>query len=192
MRFAGWILTAAWLTAGAAGSWFLWSYADAPGGDAGAAEWPREAGLSLDRVRPTVVLFVHPRCACTRASLNELARVLSARSGRASLRALFYRPIRAGAGWERGELWDDAARLGFEPRSDPGGRTAASFGARTSGFVAIYAPSGRALYRGGVTLARGHEGDNMGAAAVADALDGRAGTKEGPVFGCLLRRAGGI
>src|SRR5713101_1730239 len=48
-------------------------YAGTPG-RAGSphANWPATCRLSLDCNRPTLLMFAHPRCPCTRASLGEL------------------------------------------------------------------------------------------------------------------------
>src|SRR5712671_5581051 len=56
-------------------------YKSTPGEMAEApARWPQ--GTRLQRVagRPTLVMFAHPKCACTRASLAELNRLAAERS----------------------------------------------------------------------------------------------------------------
>ena len=61
------------------------------------------------------------------------------------------------------------------------------FHAETSGQTALYDATGNLLFSGGITSARGHEGDNDGRAAVVSLLtsDG-AEERETPVFGCPL------
>src|SRR5438105_15392716 len=42
--------------------------------------WPEGTRLVRAGDRPTLVMFAHPRCACTRASIAELNRLASERS----------------------------------------------------------------------------------------------------------------
>ena len=52
----------------------MWS-ASRPGGDPEApARWPEASALVRNADGPTLVLFAHPKCPCTDASLAELAR----------------------------------------------------------------------------------------------------------------------
>jgi hypothetical protein len=142
--------------------------------------------VTLATEKPTLIVFIHPRCACTRATLGELSWILT-RAGRSvAAHALIYRPLKAAGGWERTDLWHTAAALGVEVLADPDGEQARRFGAATSGTVVVYAPTGGLLYRGGITGERGHEGDNAGRRAVLDAVAGRPGLDRGPAFGCLL------
>ena len=56
----------------------------------------------------------------------------------------------------------------------------------TSGHALLFDRDGRLLFRGGITPARGHEGDNFGASAIAARLAGRPARAEAPVFGCPI------
>jgi hypothetical protein len=100
----------------------------------------------------------------------------------------FFAPAGSSPGWERTDLWDQAAALpGVRPIRDEGGRYARLFGARTSGQVLVFDPGARLVFSGGITAGRGHGGDNVGRAAVLALLAGReAGTATAPVFGCPL------
>jgi hypothetical protein len=70
---------------------------------------------------------------------------------------------------------------------DIGGVEACRFGAVTSGAVMLFDPAGVCKYAGGVTMARGHEGDNAGRLAVAGILRGEVdATPSLPAFGCRL------
>src|SRR5690349_5971168 len=39
--------------------------------------WPTGTHCRLAANKPTLVMFVHPRCPCSRASMNELATLMS-------------------------------------------------------------------------------------------------------------------
>jgi len=69
---------------------------------------------------------------------------------------------------------------------DEDGAEAARFGAATSGTVALYR-DGKLLFNGGITPARGHEGDSFGKERLVSLLTtGKADRNDAPVFGCSL------
>jgi hypothetical protein len=186
LRLAG----VAWVVALGIGFTILWRYESTPG-DArlAAARWPSDSALERTPDRETLVLFAHPRCACTRASLAEL-RGLLPRLPRA-LRAyvVFLVPDGVAEGWESSDLWQTAAAIpGVDVRVDREGRESERFGATTSGATLLYDPEGRLLFSGGLTATRGHQGDSFGQHRILALLgDGQADRNTSPVFGCALR-----
>ena len=90
----------------------LRAYAETPGRPAIAdATWPAGANVARDAHTPVLLLFLHPHCPCSRATLGELARLLARVQAPLATFALFYRPADAEAGWERTDLWDSAAAI---------------------------------------------------------------------------------
>src|SRR5688572_17630282 len=72
------LLIAAWAVGVGAGIWVLWAYANRPGpAGAAAASWPADSALRPDPSRPTMIMFIHPECPCSRASIEELNRLLA-------------------------------------------------------------------------------------------------------------------
>jgi hypothetical protein len=182
-------VAALWLVGTAFGLSRLWVYESSPG--EGARErpaWPAAAAVARPPDRCTLLLFAHPRCPCTGASLAGLEAIVTAARGRAAVYVFFFAPEGAPAGWERTRLWDAAAVLpGVTPLRDEGGRQARLFGARTSGQVLVYDCEGRLAYSGGITPARGHAGDSAGRDAVVALLNGsRPEQTAAPVYGCPL------
>jgi hypothetical protein len=171
---------------------FLWQrYELVPGRPAAVpGAWPRAVAPE----RPTLLLFAHPQCPCTRATLEQLSSVLARAPRATSLRVLFERPEGCPPGWERTAIWRQAEQIpGAEVSVDPDGREARRFGVTTSGHVLLYDRSGRRLYSGGITSARGQAGENAASAALGQALrDGRAAGREYPVFGCALAAPAGL
>jgi hypothetical protein len=168
----------------------LWAFADTPGPPAAAAAtWPAGAGLTRDARGPILVLFLHPKCACSRATISELARLLATAPAPSAIYALVYRPADAAAGWERTDLWDSVAAIhGVRVFTDVGGAQARAFGAFVSGQTLLYSATGSLLFSGGITYARAHEGDNPGRTALRSILSGRhPAVTRTPVFGCFLR-----
>jgi hypothetical protein len=182
-------LGALWLGAVAAGFAWLGSYNNRPGIPANApARWPADTQIARDTRHPTLVMLVHPRCTCSRASLGELAELVARARHRPTTVVLMVRPAGVSGDWEQTDLWQSAAHIpGVTVVRDDGGVEAERFGTRASGQTLLYDTDGRLLFSGGITGARGHPGDNAGRAAILALLDReevhQAGT---PVFGCPL------
>lgn len=185
---------AAWLSASAGALGMVWLKSAASGergDDTVRATFPAGTSIVLAADRPTVVLFAHPRCPCTQATMSELQRALQENeSGPAQLEVRLFLPEHAEVDWARTSIWTRAEAMGAHVAVDRGGREAARFDARTSGMVLAYAPNGTLLFSGGVTSARGHEGDNDGREALRLALqhEGSRSSFRGiaAVFGCAL------
>ena len=179
-----------WAAACAAGLAGLAGYQATPGRASAVSAWPagtslRPAGHGAD----TLVVVVHPKCPCSRATISDLAVLLAhCPPGRIATTVLFVRPAGVPAGWERTDLWDAAAAIpGVAVLADPGGVEADRFGAVTSGQAILFDAGGRVAFRGGLTPGRGHAGDSGGAAAVVAVADGRRpADAQTPVFGCPI------
>lgn len=179
----------AWLYLVGAGISVLWQYSNTPQREPAApAVWPATSLLPISYGVPTLVMFAHPRCACTRASLGELARLMAHAQGRVNALVVFYRPEGSDASWLRGDLWTMAAAIpGVRVHDDEGGREAKLFHGETSGHLALYDAMGRQLFDGGITTSRGHMGDSAGLGALMALLSGRVPEqRRSEVFGCPL------
>ncbi len=182
-------LAVLWLCGTVAGLAAMAAYANRPGAPAHApARWPAASRMTLDRTLPTLVMLAHPKCDCTRASLAELAELMARAPHRTRAYLVFVKPTGVEDHWERTDLWNAAARIpDVSVLVDDDGREAARFGAETSGQALLYDATGRLLFAGGTTVARGHDGDNAGFASIlALVTDGRAMRATSPVFGCPL------
>src|SRR5207245_290942 len=115
------------------------------------------------RDRYTLLMFAHPKCPCTRASIDGLNRLMAWRQGRLSVVVLFFRPSRSGEPWEKSGICRSAESIsGVRVIWDNDGKEAIRFGARTSGQTFVFDPQGRMWFTGGITAARGVQGDNAG------------------------------
>jgi hypothetical protein len=167
----------------------LWRYKLTPGktGDA-PARWPEDTTLVRAADAPTLLMFVRPDCPCTRASLGELAMLVSKRGGRLHAYVVMQRPARFRDRLEETEYWQRALSLpGVRVVADEHGAETRRFGAGTSGDVLLYDAAGTLIFHGGITGARGHSGDNAGRDRVAVLLQGgNVPSPESAVFGCDL------
>lgn len=186
------ILTAVgalWLLIIGAGLVLLWHYESTPGVAAATPErWPTDSRIKPDADRATLVMLAHPHCPCTRASIGELARLMTQAQGRVTAYVLFVKPSNFSGDWVQTELWESAASIpGVTPVLDDEGVEAGRFHAATSGQTVLYDASGLLLFSGGITSARGHAGDNAGRTAIVSLLTSDEAEERGtPVFGCPL------
>lgn len=178
-----------WLVLVIGGFGYLINYTATAGrGDDGRPQWPQDAQLERPSDKPLLLMFVHPACPCSRASMEELSRLVARANRKVAVSVLFLRPDGFEAGWERSDLWESASRIpGVRVLVDPAGIAARRFGAATSGYTLLYDRNGRLVFRGGITASRGHEGDNVGKHAILSWLhDTEIESAETPVFGCPL------
>ncbi len=153
------------------------------------ARWPRESRLArAANPRATLVLFAHPECPCTRASVSELARLVAGAQERLAAHVVVVRPSDAPESWDDSELRQRAASIpGAAVTRDDAGVEAARFRAAASGYAVLYDADGRLRFSGGLTSSRGHEGDSFGRRRILAVLSGQTPDREdAPVFGCAL------
>lgn len=181
------VAAAAWAIAVSGASILVWRYKSEPGEQGQPPpSWPAASRIDRAHKRTTVVVFVHPRCPCTSATLAELRR-LSADLGRVSPRIVFFVPPGVDSSWREGGHWSAARDIpGTIVTADDDGAEARIFGAHASGYTVAYAADGMLLFSGGITTARGHVGESP--VATRSILGGTSGPPAStPVFGCSLR-----
>jgi hypothetical protein len=183
------VICLAWLALVAAGFGVLLNFQNASGAiGCTPADWPLKTTAALDPKRDTLIMFAHPQCPCTSASMEELNRLLALRQHNVATQVWFFRPAGFPPDWTQSGLWRSAAAIpGLTVHEDPDGQQARLFGAATSGYVVLYDPRGQLLFHGGITASRGHVGDNAGQEALAALLAGQGSDlRQTPVYGCPL------
>ena len=151
--------------------------------------FPPHSALTLDKSHLTLLLFAHPQCPCTKTTFEELDQIRGASAHRLAITIVFVLPPHVPVGWEKGELWTQASEMkDVHVDRDVDGIEARRFGVSTSGHVLVYNPGGILLYSGGITLSRGHSGDNPGETEIVRLTLGHTPADKGrkPVFGCSL------
>ena len=153
--------------------------------------WPEDTAIARAFDRPTILLSLHPRCACSRATVEELARLLAQVPVPPRVEVLLYQPPNASDSWGQTYVVNRARSLpGVRIRPDPEGRESKRFRLSVSGQTAMYDPDGNLIFTGGITAARGHEGDNAGRSAIVSLLlNQQPAVSTTPVFGCSIRDA---
>jgi hypothetical protein len=188
------VSSAVWIISVGLGFQILLDYGSHSGPQAAVqSEWPQGSRLQRQSAAPTLIVFLHPKCPCSNATVSELAYVV-ARHKDLKTTLLFIKPPGADKGWEDTRLWQRARNLpGAAAQIDGDGREAKVFAAQTSGQCFLYDGRGRLQFAGGITGSRGHEGDNQGLSRLEAALDENKNQHEipsigslSPTFGCPL------
>lgn len=183
-----WCVVGAWLLTVGFGMACLLVYENEPGSEGQVPErWPADTRLPRRPGVASLLMFVHPECPCTRASLTELARLQARIVEPVDIQLIFashpeLERVQSSALWQTA-LGFSGVRLVADDRAAECRR----FDARTSGEVMLFDGAGQLRYWGGITGSRGHEGDNYGAAAVVAVFSGRQPERtRGVSFGCPL------
>jgi hypothetical protein len=139
---------------------------------------------------PLLLVFIHPQCSCTVATLQQLNQLLDN----------LPRPVEVVLA-----VYDSVALHGqapinslaslhhpFRTLTDGNGRLARRFGAATSGEILLYSATRQLLFQGGITPERAHAGDSPGAQALRAALvSGKPShAAQSSVFGCPIFHLG--
>ena len=183
------VVSVLWLAVVGVGSGMLWKYSNTPNPDpTPPASWPATTTIPRVNGQATLVMFVHPQCSCTSASMSDLAVLMAHCQGLVNAHVIFFRPSGSRENWTHSDLWKAAAIIpGVTVQADEDGREAQLFHAETSGHTALYDAQGRLVFDGGITPSRGHEGDNDGSEAIVALLHGKTPERaQTPVYGCLI------
>ena len=89
------------------------------------------------------LMFVHPKCPCSRASVSELAVLLAHSAGNLRSQIIFLKPPGKDDSWTHTDLWRDASKLpATVVISDVRGRETSLFRVAVSGETVIYDAAG--------------------------------------------------
>jgi hypothetical protein len=164
-------------------------YTNSPGkAEAAPIQRPLASQIIPGSGHPLVVMFAHPHCPCTRASIGELGQLMTDCQGQLEAQVWFIKPTGTSIDWTNTDLWRMAARIpGVSVHCDDGEIEAQRFHALTSGETLLYDKTGKLLFQGGLTISRGHFGDNPELKSLEDLIAGKSAVlTNAPVFGCSL------
>lgn len=150
--------------------------------------WPLHTHVNRDG-KTTVLMFLHPLCPCSSASLNQLDRLMAASGASLTVIVFFEQPGSVEDAWSHSSLQEQAASIpGVKVVLDKNQTEAKNFCAATSGETFLYTTGGKLLFHGGLTPGRGHEGDCDGYDRALSLIRGKSSvtTQENAIFGCAL------
>lgn len=156
--------------------------------EAAERQWPEASRLPRSPAATSLVMFVHPWCPCSKASLAELEGLLRHCGGRLQATVVFFQGEGVSDAALKNSLWRHAKRIhGVVVMQDLHGEETSRFHASVSGETFVFGRDGKLAFRGGITVARGHVGANESREAVLRLINhGEATWLETPVFGCPL------
>lgn len=184
-----WLLTAVWIAAIIVGYTCLISYNMTSGQTLAApVSWPKASEMPHDSELPTLLVFIHPKCPCTQATIQELEKLLGETRGSVRCRMLFVCPSRLVPSWMDSRLARYCSSIeGADLDIDIDGALASMFNATASGQCLLYSARGELLFEGGITSERGHIGESIGRDAIRKIVrHDPAYIRCSPVFGCEL------
>lgn len=170
----------------------LIKYSGKPGAPAEVLkQWPVKTALGPLKEKPILAVFLHPHCPCSRATLNELDRLLPSMFGKVDVRLVFIQPDGRDLEWVHSSLWKKAIALpGVQVLIDPRGSEIDRFGPKVSGHTMFFESTGKLIFSGGLTPSRGHGGDSPGHDFLLGWMDGkRPEPLLSSIFGCGLKEA---
>lgn len=136
----------------------------------------------------TLILFYHPHCPCTRATVRSLRRLSCTFAAPVRILAVAYCPIGESETWIESSYTKTLSTLpNTSVLVDVGGKECKRFGARTSGHFLLYDSQGQLKFNGGITAHRGHEGDCAASIELVNKINSHSGeASHWPVFGCPI------
>lgn len=131
-------------------------------------------------------MFLHPRCSCSFATLNELERVIASVGEKPDIH-FYFADVMDHKALQETHLWQQAKRFQAASLQIDIQNISDFFGVESSGNILLYSASGELLFSGGITASRGHEGDNAGKSQLVSLLNQQTSELTQPaVFGCAL------
>ena len=179
---------AIWITLIGVVSFMMLNYDFTPGPASSAPSyWPESSTLSRQPGRSTIVMFAHPRCPCTSASIDELCQILEKAAGPVDCQIVFLMPPNASQDWLASANVRAARSIRNVRVVSDDGNEARRFAVTTSGHILLFDQRGRLAFSGGITVSRGHVGPNSGATTLLQSIrHQQPADHEIPTFGCPL------
>ncbi len=192
LAFHPWVLCAIWIIMMIIGLMVTMNYQWQPAISGPApVQWPASINMPSFTIQPALLMFLHPHCPCSRASVEELGNLMAAQKEKVTTRVIFFDSSKFAKAASESALWKQAGAIpGVQLALDPDGALAREFGVNASGTVLLYDAAGRLLFSGGITAGRGHNGENAGLHDLLAALNGESDVRRTqPVFGCTIRES---
>ncbi|MEO8380364.1 MAG: hypothetical protein ABI779_11930 [Acidobacteriota bacterium] len=152
--------------------------------------WPAESRILRSPDSATLLVFLHPNCPCSRASVHSLQRITGSLPPSSLPRIVFVIRKAVTNDWRAKSLLADAsATPNATLLNDVNEEEIARFGTQVSGHALLYDHEGHLLFDGGLTAERGQEGDSVAADRLHALLGGTTtSATRTAVFGCALRQ----
>lgn len=192
MRFLPGLCIILWFSIAVCGVVYLAQYENTPVGESVSYPPVFPPGSRIERspTQATLIFFAHPKCPCTRASIQELSRLMTNVNRNLQAYVVFSKPKDESEEWTETDLRTSAEAIpNVRVLIDEDERETKIFNAQTSGLSLLYDRDGILRFDGGITASRGHEGDNAGSRTIFEIVtNNTVKTAETAVFGCPLHK----
>lgn len=150
-------------------------------------KFPSHSTLASRSKKPLLLVFIHPKCVCSRATVSELEKLIPHLSN-IEVKVIFNQFSGRDIAWTKNDLWVRAEKIkGIEMILDERSRETQMFKVETSGHTFLFDEKGELVFSGGITPARGHEGESNGQMMIKKWIKTRANMSTfEKVFGCEL------
>ncbi|NND96604.1 MAG: hypothetical protein HKN47_04665 [Pirellulaceae bacterium] len=190
MRIMYSLAFAIWLTVSLCAMTVLWTYESTPGPNAHAPDqWPSTSKLASSDSSKQLLVWLHPRCPCSRATVAQLDRLLVHLPQDVHCQVIITQPPDVASSFVETDLTRSVRSMPVAVVMDDRQREARRFGVATSGQVLLYGTGGRLEFAGGITAGRGHHGDSAGSLTLRRLLsiaDPPPSSDSSSVYGCCL------
>ncbi len=179
-----------WFFIGLISTGYLYLFITTPGKQSQIQYWPQKSKIAVSQDKPTLVIFFHPKCVCSKASFDELSLLLKEVHAPLSVKLVFIRYHNKTEDWHKTDLYQRASAVkGSEVLNDMDGLSAKLLGASTSGIAFLINHERKIVFQGGLTPARGNMGRTPASAFIINWVNTKAKTVTpflSKVFGCEL------
>lgn len=151
--------------------------------------WPSKTSISKNDHKFSLVIFAHPHCSCSRATIGQLEEMMTTLIDKVEVIVVFVQPANRDLNWMQTDLYEKTQHIpGVNIYIDQNLDQAKIFDAQTSGQVFLYDEKGDLIFSGGITPSRGHMGNNLGRELILKWAIDHDGPRLGKtkVFGCAL------
>lgn len=148
--------------------------------------FPECTSLQLAHSSQNLILFLHPACPCSSATVDEFCQLMRVGKKDAVGTVVFLMPDDKEGEWSLLPIMSRVRKIpNVSILQDANGALAETFGVITSGHLLIYDGRGILNFSGGITGSRGHTGDNQYfAVAKRTIINKNPDFATTPVFGC--------
>lgn len=141
------------------------------------------ASLNAKAHKPCLIVALHSQCPCSLATVENLTSLSPQERAQMQITLAFTGPDVKDSAIVKKAAALPEAREEFLSETE----ILRKYGAKTSGQALFYDATGRLVFSGGLTDARGVPGDSAGMKALEAALRGKACVATTPVYGCALQ-----
>jgi hypothetical protein len=151
--------------------------------------FPDRSSIQLTHSRQNLILFLHPACPCSAATVDEFRDLMRQGKKDSVGTVVFFMPREKESEWSVAPIISSVKRIpNVSLLYDADGSQAELFGATTSGHLFLYDGRGILQFSGGITGSRGHTGDNQYFEMAKRTIVCKSPKfVTAPVFGCSLR-----